>query len=74
MPIGGERGQPRDLSDETLQFQFQPFGKLDVLDRPTLDAHEMMMMAGQPFRHLVPGYAPGAVVGLNHSRLFQDRQ
>jgi len=74
VPIGGEGCEAGDLPDETFQLHLQPLWKLDVFDGPALDAHEMMVMTGQPFGHLVPGDPPCTMMRLDHPRLFEDRQ
>ncbi len=69
---GRERGESGDFSDQTLQLNFEIPGELDVLDSTTALTDEVMMMTGQPLRHLISGQASRPVVWLDYACLLED--
>ena len=49
----GERGLGRDRSHEMVDLSFELLWDIDVLDPPTIDADEMVMVSGKPFSQFV---------------------
>jgi hypothetical protein len=63
-----------NLTYEPLQLILQGPGQLDVLDSTAIDAHQVVVVTGQPLGDLISSDALGAVMGHNDTGRFEDRE
>lgn len=71
---GLEAGGSGNLLDGAPYPAFLRLGQDDVIDRPAIEADEVVVMALEPFGQLVSGYAIGSEVPGDHVGVIQHRQ
>ena len=74
MTSGGEGEGVDDLVHETLEFDLEGRGKMDVVYGSARFAYDMVMMSRSPLGEFVASDTPGSVMRGEHCRFLQHRE